>query len=338
MSQSSGVSSETVTGQGDETKQLRQPSRQEIIAAQRAATRANQRAILSAQSNSERGVDIVLQDNAMLRSSRYDADDKMRYSYVEPDGETYDISDIVEEEWRGDDGQGGNDLLKGVLVRDKDGLGDRINRVLNKVKDGKVRLPVSGSSRDSHTSMRSMASEYSLDSPAGASNTFSDRTSTPTTVSATLRATSPMSKPPPSSELNSIKSRQMTNDDVTMDGHQLNGLGAASELLSQDTSSTASSGTRRKRPFIPKDEFGVAHMLAIIEFSGKAARKPLPPLDPVEGLLFGRPVDQATLHPQIRDIYSSSFKKLEDMDKVRVKKPVANCDGLRADIWNIDFG
>lgn len=46
-------------------------------------------------------------------------------------------------------------------------------------------------------------------------------------------------------------------------------------------------------------------------------RKPeLPPLDPVDELLFGREIDVNSLHPQIRDIYASSFKELEEMDNV----------------------
>ena len=69
----------------DESK-LKQ-SRQEIIAAQRAAARATQRAIVSAQTNSVRGMDVLLPGNAMLCSSHYDVGDRMRYSYVEPDGE-----------------------------------------------------------------------------------------------------------------------------------------------------------------------------------------------------------------------------------------------------------
>ncbi|KAF8185197.1 hypothetical protein BJ912DRAFT_1144388 [Pholiota molesta] len=84
----------------DENKQHKQPSRQEIIAAQRAATRATQRAIVSASTNSVRGMDVLLPGNVVLRSSRYEVGDRMRYSYVEPDGETYDISDIIEQEWR----------------------------------------------------------------------------------------------------------------------------------------------------------------------------------------------------------------------------------------------
>ncbi|KAF5363760.1 hypothetical protein D9756_001108 [Leucocoprinus leucothites] len=144
----------------------KQRSAQEIIAAQRAQTRANQIAsILSAQSNSVRGTDIVLPDNAVLRSSRYEETGGMRYSYVEPDGETtYDVSDIVEAEWgseyqqqqqqyqqqyqqqqhqrrraeEGDvDGDDG-DLLK--VVGAQQGLGANLDRVLNRIRNGKVSL------------------------------------------------------------------------------------------------------------------------------------------------------------------------------------------------------
>lgn len=76
-----------------------QATRQEIIAAQRAVSRANQRAIVSAQKNTEQGVDIVLPDRGMIRSSRTFANDRVRYSYIDQDGSEMDISDIVENEW-----------------------------------------------------------------------------------------------------------------------------------------------------------------------------------------------------------------------------------------------
>lgn len=143
-------------------------SRQEIIAAQRAASRDKQRAILSAQSNSEQGVDIILPDKATIRSSRLGTpNDGIRYSYIEPDGETYDISEIMEEEWHaqkegnsthpnedvtrsiGQSGEKG-DLLESALGRQgvsepaQHNLGDNINRVLNRVKNDPTLVGSSG--------------------------------------------------------------------------------------------------------------------------------------------------------------------------------------------------
>ena len=67
---------------------------------------------------------------------------------------------------------------------------------------------------------------------------------------------------------------------------------------------------------IPKDDFGYAHMMAIIEYKGSRPKQPILPLDPVDELLFGAPLDLDSLHPQVRDIYASGFKQLEEMDKV----------------------
>lgn len=81
-----------------------QQAKQEIIAAQRAASRANQRAMLSAHKNDSQGVDVVLSDRSMIRSSREGVN--MRYSYIAADGANeVDISEIVENEWRGDSRQ-----------------------------------------------------------------------------------------------------------------------------------------------------------------------------------------------------------------------------------------
>ncbi|WWC73524.1 uncharacterized protein I206_107496 [Kwoniella pini CBS 10737] len=74
----------------------------EIIAAQRAASRANQKALISAHINTTQGVDIVLPDRGTFRSSRlieHNGEEVVRYSYIDDDGETYDISELLEEEW-----------------------------------------------------------------------------------------------------------------------------------------------------------------------------------------------------------------------------------------------
>ena len=85
-----------------------QLSPQEIIAAQRAASRATQKALISAQTNHSQGVDVVVRDKGVIRSSRQiepNGSDVMRYSYIDDDGETYDISELLEEEW-GQDSSG----------------------------------------------------------------------------------------------------------------------------------------------------------------------------------------------------------------------------------------
>ena len=63
-------------------------------------------------------------------------------------------------------------------------------------------------------------------------------------------------------------------------------------------------------------------MIAIIEYKGLKLKQPVPPLDPVDELLFGAPMDLDSLHPQVRDIYASGFKQLEEMDKVYEFTPV----------------
>ncbi|KAM0788487.1 hypothetical protein ACM66B_001620 [Microbotryomycetes sp. NB124-2] len=76
-------------------------SKQELIAAQRAATRANQRAILTAHKNQDQGVDIQIPSQGVIRSARDQTNDQVRYSFVGSDGQEMDISEIVESEWQG---------------------------------------------------------------------------------------------------------------------------------------------------------------------------------------------------------------------------------------------
>lgn len=77
-------------------------NKHEVIAQQRAASRANQRAMLTAHRNANQGVDIILDNKATIRSSRILNNgnaSKVRYSYIDQDGAEFDISDIVEAEW-----------------------------------------------------------------------------------------------------------------------------------------------------------------------------------------------------------------------------------------------
>ena len=174
---SSSAASETSANLASEETAGRQPSRQEIIAAQRAASRANQKAIVSAQVNSHRGVDVVLPDKGLLRSSRYDIDNKMRYSYVLPDGETYDISDIIEAELKPNESRQGknvasnvarnDDLLKGAVNSSESGIGaDLLNRVLSKINGKNAAGGTNGNPIVQSGSEASVSSAYSTTSPS----------------------------------------------------------------------------------------------------------------------------------------------------------------------------
>lgn len=319
----------------------KQPSRQEIIAAQRAATRATQRAIVSASSNSLRGMDVVLPGNAVLRSSRYEVGDRMRYSYVEPDGESYDISEIMEQEWRDMDGAR-TDLLEGVFIRNKDGIGEKLDRVLNKIRKGKgkERDYVSLSSADSNRlSTRSVSiSEYSADdteegrpyqAPENTKVAIAPQRLEPAVVSSPsppaprVGATTPTApRPLPNGPMASRRNPSISSVMSDQSGGrgtplQQSNLGRVEER-SASRAVTAAPKSQHPRLVIPKDDFGLAHMMAIIEYKALKPRKVEKPLDPVDALLFGRPVDLESLHPAAREVYGPEFKYLEEIDKVCV--------------------
>ncbi|KAI0352798.1 hypothetical protein OH77DRAFT_1505839 [Trametes cingulata] len=343
------------TAQQEETR--RQPSKQEIIAAQRAATRANQRAILSANTNTLRGLDVLLPGNAMIRSSRYEVDDRMRYSYVEPDGETYDISDIVEEEWRGEVGPHGlqrspsnDDLLHGILAHGKDGLGAKLDRVLSKIKHEKDagRAPLSQSSSgqtvDTMDSTRT-SSDSTYSANEARHEVSSSRTATPTARDAHSRTGSAAAGgqrvgSPPVSRLSSYRTASPGESDYQR-SHTATPTGRTTRYPipheRQSSFASAVSDYRTATPssprgpmpsnmqakegkqklVLPKNDFGLNEMMAVIEMRAALNNK-IPehtPLDPVEEMLFGRPLDKDALHPQIRDIYASTFAQLEEMDQ-----------------------
>ncbi|KAI0687276.1 hypothetical protein C8Q76DRAFT_830441 [Earliella scabrosa] len=341
------ASSSTASDSTAHDEPKRQLSKQEIIAAQRATTRANQRAILSAQANSTRGLDVLLPGNAMIRSSRYEVDDRMRYSYVEPDGETYDISDIVEEEWRGEVGPGGfkssssgDDLLHGVLAHGKDGLGAKLDRVLSKIKHEKEtgRAPMSqSSSGQSVDSIRS-----STDSTYSAGELTQEPISTSRTATPTARDMARVGSSAGASRLSSYRTASPGESDYTRSHtatptassrnrgypapheRQASFASAVSDYRTATPSSPppvdgmpAPFKENKPKLVLPKNDFGLTEMMAVIEMRASLNNK-IPehePLDSVEEMLFGKPLDPATLHPEIRNIYASTFKQLEEMDQ-----------------------
>ncbi|KAG2014196.1 hypothetical protein CC2G_011038 [Coprinopsis cinerea AmutBmut pab1-1] len=286
---------------------LKQPSRQEIIAAQRAATRANQRAILSAQTNSVRGMDVLLPGNAVLRSSRYDVNDRMRYSYVDTDGETYDISDIIEEEWRETSSPTRGDLLEGVIAK-RDA--DKLDRVLNKIKQekGKERevVPASDSQRSVSPSEYSDDGERSRSVTPGSAG-FRSKMSAGGAAGQAPAIRIGATTPP-----GVVDRRQPSIASVMSDG---SGYATPASMPNMPDRETPKS-TERKPGVLPKDDFGISHMMAIIEYKASQPKKPVPPPNPVDKILFGVPVDLESLHPQVREIYAPAFKQLEEIDKM----------------------
>lgn len=326
-------------------------SKQELITAQRAVWRANQRAILSAQANSQRGVDLLLPNNAVLRSSRYDADERTRYSYVEG-GETYDISDIMEEEWNSSASAGQGDLLEGVLDRGRarDGVDEKLHRVLSKIRDGRniqrtlSSPPPSASTADSVYSDSGQDEEdtttpversrsttpvetrgsKAVDVPPRMQSPASERTVTPDSRrqrSATPSSTS-QGRLTPQQQLQPIQAplaphlRQVSVGSVMTDtsGYR---TAVGSPIVTSPLA--AKPGTlRQQKPklTLPKDDFGVSHMMAIIELAGLQDKPPPPePVHPIDEMLFGRPIDMDELHPAIRDVYAPTFKQLDEMDQ-----------------------
>ncbi|KZT13217.1 uncharacterized protein LAESUDRAFT_754209 [Laetiporus sulphureus 93-53] len=357
---SSSVASDSTAGPSEDARsQTSQTSKQAIIAAQRAATRASQRAILSAQPNSARGLDVLLPGNALIRSSRYELDDRMRYSYVEPDGETYDISEIVEEEWRSEVGPMGSrtnsnadDLLHGVLARGKDGLGAKLERVLSKIKHekGAGRTPVaeftSGAATDSLSSALSTSPSVYSTTDASVEKSGS-RTATPIAQPSHGRSSSAATNaiqhtPSPISRLSSYRTASSGESDthsgtrsITPNASQWKApphVRQNSALSDVSVYRTATPNTptppaarlqpspeqTRSSPLVlPRDDFGLSYMMALIDLT---ASENIPaqslPQDSVDELLFGKQIDTNELHPQVLDIYSNTFKQLDEMDEM----------------------
>jgi hypothetical protein len=343
---------------GQQPSHARQMSKQELIAAQRAASRANQKAILSAQANSVRGVDVLLPGNALLRSQRSGADDRMRYSYVDGAGEMYDISDIVEEEWareffataRAGPGER-KDLLEGVVGKaqgaSQEALGEKLDRVLSKIRpETRMEPPPSAtgsthsvsstySSMDEEAIRKPPQSAFAAAQAAAAAERVrspvqtasramspalaSARSPTPTQVQAQQRVISPAPTGPAVGSRSTTPVTRVHGRTQSTTSHA-SAPGPSPTKSNGPTSRAASSARSRPPvPFIGPDDFGVSHMLALLQVPVLLA-KPAPPepLDAAEKMLFGRSMDEVKdLHPDVREIYKGTFENLKEMDKVR---------------------
>ncbi|KAE9390429.1 hypothetical protein BT96DRAFT_925871 [Gymnopus androsaceus JB14] len=307
--------------------QSQQPTPKEIIAAQRRAKQEKQRDILlSTQTNSVRGVDLLLPGNVRLRSSRYDADDRMRYSYVLPDGAAYDISDIVEEEWRETSNK--RDLLEGVVGRGGDG--EKLDRVLNKIKKGQAALTLQNRVQSPSIRSGSVSSQYSVDGTVDG-NAARSRSVTPISGSRP-GTTTPTSRPGNRRNPSVASVMSDASGYMTAASH-----GVMSPIESSPTARSTPTPTstpaphlqkaqpaKRLPPIHTKEDFGVSHMLAVIEYRAMQPKSLIRPgggrgadvIHPVDDMLFGRPVELDKLHPKIKDIYADSFKKMSEMDEM----------------------
>ena len=287
-----------------------QLSRQEIIAAQRAAQRAKQGAILSAQVNSEQGVDILLPDKATLRSARLATNESVRYSYIEPDGETYDITDIMDGEWspQRETSYTRGDLLEAAIskstnVRQDPSLGEKIDRVLNKIK-GNPNLVSSGG--------RSVDSIY-LDAvnapprPDRSPSRGGSRSSTPVQLA---------HQPDHRAQQASVAS---SASDLSLYESVAHSTGAR-KVPWDSIEEEHEPGTEKKQPIIVRNNLGISDLLAFIEASAvlkkPAIRDPPPPLSPVDAMLFGPQLDLNELHPLVRDLYKPLVERFDAMDRV----------------------
>jgi hypothetical protein len=262
----------------------------------------------------------------MIRSSRYEVDERTRYSYIDPDGETYDVSDIIEEELSNDlQHTGGTDLLQSV----KEVPSDKLDRVLNKIKDGKGngKLPSSqgnGSLRSKRSSSPSLYS-YAERESISQESTQASRTNTP--LASAMNPKNPMSSivagrtasplarlVANNSKYSAIHERQSSIASMLSDLQS--GYRSPTPGTPPYASTRAASVLRKPKPFIPKDDFGLSNMLAVIELGGSVRTPTPPPSDFVEEFFFGKKLDVEALHPTVQEIYADSFKQLETMDAV----------------------
>ncbi|KAG8922690.1 hypothetical protein FRC01_013717 [Tulasnella sp. 417] len=289
------------------------------------------------------GVDLVLPDKGVIRSARSGVDERMLYSYVQPDGETYDISDIIEEElWDvGQDRRSGGsragrpsmddedevspisavrsgsrtgstrgDLLEDVLVKPRDVVEQRIDQVLAKIKDGRRASSLASFATD--TSRQHSKPSEDRRSPTPRSGSATGRRQGEASGS---RSETPVyqgrSSPQQMSRGAGTHSQQASIASVMSDYTPDNSTGMKSSTTERTTP-----GTTTRPPIILKDDFGLSNMMAVIEANANAKKPPpTPPMSEVEELLFGSNLQLEDLHPAARDLFAPMFERMENVNK-----------------------
>ena len=104
------------------------------------------RVLLSARSNASHGVDVLVSGTDLIQSSCYEVDKRTRYSYIDADGEIYNVSDVVA-------GELGDNLLHSVNKAPS----NKLDHLLSRIEDGKG----NGKLPSSHRSDGSLQSKCS---------------------------------------------------------------------------------------------------------------------------------------------------------------------------------
>lgn len=136
---------------------------QEIIAEQRAASKARQVAILSHHTNPDQGIDLVVPDKGILRSARssVSGQDEIRYSYISEEGETFDISQYVNDEWADVGQENEVETLQTPASKDQHDLNDS-PRQADTLQGLGISQPVRSASSQSHRSSTSSMVNHDL--------------------------------------------------------------------------------------------------------------------------------------------------------------------------------
>ena len=312
-------------------------SPQEIIAAQRAASRATQKALISAHVTNQ-GVDVVLPDRGTVRSSRLLVPDGeiIRYSFIDGDGETYDISEILEEEWSKDakpllsppalqrvptdsssyvtapstpepmDKQLGKresrDILQGVLQRQPDDkVEEKLHRIINKVKGDGRETPLATESGD--MTPRASSRQDLHQTAVSVNRIISRHRQQPSIASIMSDISAP--EPQPSDR----SSAPLT---ATSSSHPPPPFSRVNHF----TRSVSSASRTPRTPVKYTDDFGIKTLMAMVDIRTRSKQKtPVIECDEVERRLYGEKVDWEGVHGEIRGAFSGVAARLERFDR-----------------------
>jgi len=255
-------------------------------------------------------VDVMLPGNAMLRSSRYDTGDRMRYSYVEPDGETYDITDIMDDEWspQREDTFSKGDLLEAAIskstnVRQDPSLGEKIDRVLNKIKGNPKLVSSGGLNVDSIYSDKDLIVN-APPRPERSPSRGGSRSGTPV-------------QPAPQRGYH-VQQASVASSTSDFSPYDSAAPSTGARTIPRDSIAEAPE-IERKKPIVVRNNLGISDLLAFIEASAALKKHvvidPPPPLSLVDAMLFGPQLDLNELHPLVRDLYRPLVERFDAMDR-----------------------
>lgn len=281
--------------------------------------------------NADRGLDVIVREKGVVKSGRQGS--SIRYGFIPPSGESYDIRSLLEEEWRalGDNAEAypklgpNDDILDALCRKPSQVLRQTLGRIMSRAQPSTLAVP-----------SRNLTDEDlspSVYSDTGTPVVSPIRGEVEITPSRGAYAGQAVSANEIIRDVASTGSVQAGPDSMlppdathTQHSHRIHpSISSIDSDISQYTSGSDTQGEVQientvrlevQQAMDVNQDSGLSRMLATIELEADLSRPPPPPPVPmIDKYFLGIPLSLDTLHPAARDFFEPSFRRLDDAEK-----------------------